>query len=202
MELTSGDTGRAALLIVDVQNDFCSGGALPVPENDRVIASLNQYIDDAMRHDVPIYASRDWHPATTNHFVRYGGQWPVHCVQDTDGARFHPALQLPPTTRIISKGDLPDAAGYSAFEGHTSNGVPLLEELRARGIRELYVGGLATDYCVKASVMDALAAGLRVTVLRDAIAGVDVTPGDSARAVDEMQKHGARLTDDARLFTD
>jgi nicotinamidase/pyrazinamidase len=198
---TSADSRRAALLIVDVQNDFCAGGALPVPHSDHVITSLNEYVDGAVREGTPIYASRDWHPARTSHFARFGGQWPVHCVQDTDGAKFHPALRLPPATTIISKGDRPDAAAYSAFDGHTSDGVPLLEHLRAHGISDLYVGGLATDYCVKASVIDALAAGFYVTVLRDAIAGVDVNPGDSAQALDEMREQGARLEDDGgRLF--
>jgi nicotinamidase/pyrazinamidase len=138
-----------------------------------------------------VYASRDWHPALTTHFKEYGGAWPVHCVQNSPGAEFHRELHLPPDAIIVTKGDRADAAGYSAFDGVTADGNPLLSDLRRRGIRHLYVAGLATDYCVRASVLDALAAGFRVTLLEDAIAGVDVAPGDSARAIDEMRRHGA-----------
>jgi nicotinamidase/pyrazinamidase len=184
-----------ALLIVDVQNDFCSGGALPVPDSDHVVASLNRYLDEAVAHEVPIYASRDWHPAITTHFAPHGGPWPVHCVQGTAGAEFHPSLHLPPTVTVVSKGEQPDNAGYSAFEGRTSDGTFLLGELRKRGVTHLYVGGLATDYCVKESVLDALSAGLKVTVLQDAVAGVDLHPGDCTRAIAEMQARGARLSE-------
>jgi nicotinamidase/pyrazinamidase len=182
-----------ALLIVDVQNDFCPGGALAVPDGDRVAAALNRHIIDAVASGATIYASRDWHPATTGHFQPYGGEWPVHCVQNTAGARFHPELHLPSSTIIVTKGEHRDRAGYSAFEGHTPEGVALLADLRRRQIRHLYVGGLATDYCVRHSVIDALAAGLEVTVLKDAIAGVDVRPDDSARAIAEMRAAGADL---------
>jgi nicotinamidase/pyrazinamidase len=181
-------------LIVDVQNDFCSGGALTVPNSDRIIASLNRYIDDAVANGVAVYASRDWHPAVSNHFAEYGGTWPTHCVRHTTGARFHPALHLPSTTIVVSKGEKPDAPGYSAFEGRTSDGTPLLEHLRHHGVTHLYLGGVATDYCVKASVLDAVSAGLTVTVFEDAIAGVDLRPGDSRAAVAEMRRRGARVT--------
>jgi nicotinamidase/pyrazinamidase len=184
---------RSALLVVDVQNDFCSGGALEVPGSSRVIASLNQYIDAAVTRDVPIYASRDWHPPMTNHFKAYGGTWPVHCVRGTEGARFHQDLMLPSTTAVITKGDRADAPGYSAFDGHTVDGTPFLAHLKDRGIAHLFVGGLATDYCVKHSVLDALSAGLTVTVLDDAIAGVDASPGDSLRALGEMRARGAEI---------
>lgn len=194
----STDAGnRSALLIVDVQVDFCSGGALPVPNGDRVVESLNRYIGDAAARGVAIYASRDWHPAVTSHFAPYGGTWPVHCVQDTDGARFHPGLRLPPTATVISKGERPDTAGYSAFEGRTADGQPFLEDLQERGITHVYVGGLATDYCVKQSVLDARASGLTVTVLEDAIAGVDLRPGDSSRAIADMRRSGATVADRA-----
>lgn len=199
MNLDPGNVAHSALLVIDVQNDFCAGGALPAPTSDRVIASLNQYINDAVAHGVSIYASRDWHPAITNHFTSYGGTWPVHCVQGTDGARFHPNLRLPPTSTVISKGDQPNSAGYSAFEGHTSDGTFLLTDLRKRGITHLYVGGLATDYCVKHSVLDALSVGLKVTVLEDAIAGVDVRLGDSTRAIADMRERGADVIAGFRL---
>lgn len=182
---------HAALLIVDVQNDFCSGGALAVPDSDRVIESVNAYIRAAVARSMPIYASRDWHPSKSTHFAPYGGVWPVHCVQGTDGARFHPSLLLPPATVVISKGEAPEAQGYSAFEGRAADGTLLLDQLRKDEISHLYVGGLATDYCVRASVLDALSAGLTVTVLSDAVAGVDMHHGDCSRALDEMRQRGA-----------
>jgi nicotinamidase/pyrazinamidase len=183
----------SALLVVDVQIDFCPGGALPVPEGDRVVAPLNRHLGRALAAGWPVYPSRDWHPAVTQHFRDYGGEWPVHCVQNTAGAEFHPELLLPRAAIIISKGADPRRPGYSAFEGHTPDGRPLPEELQARGVTHLYVGGLATDYCVRHSVLDALRHGLRVTLLTDAIAGVDVTPGDSAAALREMRMAGAHL---------
>jgi len=193
MTAATSPADHAALLVVDVQNDFCTGGALAVPESDRVVASLNRYIDDALAHGLAVYASRDWHPVITNHFTPYGGAWPVHCVQGTDGARFHPDLNLPPSVTIVSKGEQPDSDGYSAFEGRTPRGALLYTDLRERGITRLYVGGLATDYCVKHSVLDALAAGMHVSVLEDAISGVDAHPDDSARALAEMREKGADL---------
>jgi nicotinamidase/pyrazinamidase len=191
---------RAALLIVDVQVDFCTGGALAVPGSDRVVASLNQYLVDAIARGMPIFASRDWHPAASTHFAPYGGRWPIHCVQGTPGAGFHPSLRLPPSTTIISKGEQPDAPGYSAFEGQASDGTTLLEALRARSVTQLFVCGLATDYCVRASVLDALASGLSVTLLEDAVAGVDVHPGDSMRALEEMRERGASIRAGAGLL--
>jgi nicotinamidase/pyrazinamidase len=185
---------RSALLIVDVQNDFCPGGALAVPDGDRVVPALNKHIANAKAEGSPIYASRDWHPHVTSHFKSYGGQWPPHCVQNTQGASFHKELQLPHAATLITKGVDPASHGYSAFEGHTPDGRTFLSDLREREIGHLYVGGLATDYCVKHSVLDALRFGFDVTVLADAIAGVDVEPGDSARAIDDMQKAGAEIT--------
>jgi nicotinamidase/pyrazinamidase len=184
---------HSALLVVDVQNDFCSNGALAVPHSERVVAAMNRHITEAVARGWPIYASRDWHPARTTHFEPYGGQWPAHCVQDSPGARFHPDLHLPADAIIVTKGDRADEAGYSAFEGRTPEGTPLLDDLRHRGISHLYVGGLATDYCVRASALDGLGAGLRVTLLEDAVAGVDLTPGDSARALDDLRRKGAQL---------
>ena len=186
---------RSALLVVDVQNDFCPDGALPVLDGDRVVPALNRRIQEALASGWPIYASRDWHPPVTRHFQEYGGEWPPHCVQNTAGAAFHKDLQLPDTAIVITKGEDPETAGYSAFEGHTPEGTALLAELRQRQIDHLYVGGLATDYCVKHSVLDARRASLDVTILRDTIAGVDVRPGDSVRAITEMEEAGAVLDD-------
>jgi nicotinamidase/pyrazinamidase len=185
------DPDRSALLVVDVQSDFCPGGTLAVPDGDRVVGALNRHIEDAVAHGVPVYASRDWHPRVTRHFEPHGGPWPPHCIQGTAGARFHPELRLPAEAVIVTKGEEPDRHGYSAFEGHTPSGKALLADLREHGVTHLYVGGLATDYCVKHSVLDALSAGLRVTVLEDAVAGVD--RDDSARALSEMRQHGANV---------
>jgi len=184
---------RSALLVVDVQKDFCPGGALAVPGGDRVVPVLNRHIAEASARGWPIYASRDWHPPVTRHFQASGGEWPPHCVQGSDGARFHDDLNLPPSAIVISKGHTPDAPGYSALEGSTPDGRTLLADIEARQIEHLYVGGLATDYCVKHSVLDARRAGLNVTVLADAIAGVEVTAGDSARAIEEMRAAGAHI---------
>ena len=183
---------RDALLIVDVQNDFCPGGALPVPEGDRVVPVLNRYVERFRDRGLPIYASRDWHPRETRHFRSGGGQWPPHCVAGTRGAEFHAGLELGTGVDVVSKGIDPADDGYSAFEAETESGQSLPDSLEARGIGRLFVGGLATDYCVRASVLDAAARGLRPVLLLDAIRGIDVEEGDQARAIDEMLRAGAR----------
>lgn len=183
--------GRSALAIVDVQNDFCPGGALPVPEGDRVVPVLNRYIAQFEQASLPIFASRDWHPAKTKHFKAYGGLWPPHCVQETPGAAFHPDLKLPAPVTVVSKGMDAEQDSYSCFQAQSGDGTPFEKLLHAQGIEHLYVGGLATDYCVRSSVLDALRAGFRVTLLEDAIRGVELQPGDSERAMDEMTQAGA-----------
>lgn len=188
-----------ALLVVDVQRDFCSGGALAVPDGDAVVPLLNRCIELFEEGGAPVYASRDWHPAVTSHFKLNGGPWPVHCVAGTAGASFHEALRLSRGAIVVTKGQDPGAHGYSAFDGTTAEGVPLLDDLRRRGVRHLFVGGLATDYCVKCSVLDALNHGLRVTVLGDGVRGVDVQSGDSARAMAEMTAAGAVVSTTACL---
>lgn len=180
-----------ALLIVDVQNDFCPNGALAVGGADRVVEPLNLVAGSFAKASLPVLATRDWHPRVTCHFKEYGGLWPPHCIQDTLGAAFHPALQLPEGTRIFSKGSDPDADAYSAFDGRDPDGDSLGDYLAALHIRHLYIGGLTTDYCVRTSVLDARKSGLKVTVLVDAIAGVDVVAGDSERALTEMERAGA-----------
>lgn len=182
-----------ALLIVDVQNDFCPGGALPVPEGDRVVPVLNQAIERFRQAGALVIASRDWHPEKSTHFAAYGGQWPVHCVQNTEGAAFHPELRLPQDAIVVSKGMGENEDAYSAFDARTEDGTPLADLLREKGIKRLVVGGLATDYCVRASVLDGLERGIEVLVLRDAVRGVDVQPGDSEKALAEMQSKGAKL---------
>ena len=190
--------GRAdpatAVLVIDVQTDFCPGGALAVPGGDRVVSVLNPVLHQAVRRGLPVYASRDWHPAASSHFVAGGGIWPVHCVAGTEGARFHEELCLPANTRIVSKGLEADSDGYSVFEGRLDNGAAFHDDLRRRGITHLITGGLATDYCVRHSVLDARRRGWQVTLLTDAIAAVETTPGDGARALEEMRAAGAELS--------
>lgn len=188
MLLQPGD----ALLIVDVQNDFCPGGSLPVPRGNEVVPVLNEYARRFHEAGLPVIASRDWHPPQTKHFQSGGGQWPPHCVQGTPGAEFHPNLRLPEGTIVVSKGMDPSQDSYTAFDAVTDDGRPLLQLLRNLGVRRLFVGGLATDYCVRASVLDALRHGFEVILLTDAVRGVDVTPGDSERALQEMRAAGAR----------
>jgi nicotinamidase/pyrazinamidase len=185
----------SALLIVDVQNDFCPGGALPVPGGDEVVPVLRRLAQRFTALGRPVYASRDWHPADSRHFADHGGSWPVHCVQDTPGARLREDLQLPSSTMIVSKGRARHDEGYSAIPGDVAGRGSLLEDLRTRGVDALYVGGLATDYCVKHSVLDALQQGFQVTVLTDAVRAVDVKPGDGTHALEEMQRAGATLAD-------
>ena len=180
-----------ALVIVDVQNDFCPGGALAVPGGDRVAAPLGELAARFVAAGLPVFASRDWHPPDTSHFQPFGGLWPVHCVRDTPGAAFHPDLHLPPAAVIVSKGMDPNADGYSAFDAVSEDGFGLADQLAALGIAHLCVGGLATDYCVKATVLDALERGFAVSLLIDAVAGVNVNPGDADRAIEAMRAAGA-----------
>jgi nicotinamidase/pyrazinamidase len=183
---------RPALLVVDVQVDFCPGGALPVPAGDRVIPILNGAISHCQSKGWPVYASRDWHPVDTTHFRAFGGRWPVHCVAGSRGAAFHPDLRLPADRIIISKGLERTDDGYSAFEGTDDRGRRLIDDLHERRIEGLFVGGLATDHCVRASVIDACKAGFIVVVLADAVAGIGID--DSRRALEEMRGAGARLS--------
>lgn len=188
-----GSTGADALLIVDVQNDFCAGGALPVPDGDAVVPVINRVARRLAARGCPIFASRDWHPRDSRHFATHGGPWPVHCVQGTTGAQFHPGLDLPDRTAIVTKGDLPDDHGYSAFSGHLADRTPLATALTARRVRRLAIAGLATDYCVRQSALDACEAGFHVILLTDGIRGVEVRPGDSERAIRDMTDAGVEL---------
>jgi nicotinamidase/pyrazinamidase len=178
---------KRALIVVDVQNDFCPGGALAVAQGDEVVAPLNRLIEEFLERGEPVFKSRDWHPAKTRHFAAYGGTWPVHCVQNTKGAEFHPELIDDMHIRVISKG-LGDEDSYSAFDG-----TDLALQLQRLGIEELWVGGLATDYCVKQTVLDALREGFQVKALTDAMRAVEVKPGDGEKAIAEMQNAGAEI---------
>lgn len=194
------DPSRDALVMVDVQNDFCPRGALGVPEGDRVVPVLNGYAARFASRGACIFVSRDWHPRETTHFQAYGGVWPPHCVQGTAGAEFHPELVLPAATTLVSKGMDPKSDAYSCFQAETEDGASFAATLGARGVSRLFVGGLATDYCVKSTVLDGVRAGFELVVLEDAIAAVDLTQGDGERALAEMRTAGARLVrlDDVR----
>jgi nicotinamidase/pyrazinamidase len=182
---------RDALIIVDVQNDFCPGGALAVQNGDGVVPVLNRYIKNFLNAGLPIFATRDWHPAKTSHFKVYGGIWPVHCVQGTHGAEFHPDLKLTNETIIVSAGMGSDEDGYSGFLGRDNTGTSLATLLHERGVDRLFVGGLATDYCVKHTVLDGIRQGFQVVLIGDAVRGVNLNPEDSERAVQEMSAAGA-----------
>jgi len=182
LRISAGD----ALLVVDVQNDFLPGGSLAVPSGDAVVPVLNRYVELFRKAGRPIVASRDWHPPGHCSFKDQGGPWPAHCVIDSDGAKFAPSLQLPPSTAIISKGARRDADAYSGFQG-----TDLHERLKAAGVRRLFIGGLATDYCVQQTVKDALGRGYQVVLLQDAIRAVNLEPEDGRKAEEEMIRLGA-----------
>jgi nicotinamidase/pyrazinamidase len=177
---------KDALIIVDLQNDFCPGGALAVPEGDKIVPVLNAYIERFSNSKSLIVATRDWHPENHISFAEQGGIWPKHCVQNTKGAEFHPDLKLPSDSVIVSKATEPDKEAYSGFDGTN-----LEKLLKGKGVTRLFVGGLATDYCVRATVLDALRLGFCVFLLLDAIKGVNVQPEDSERAIVEMLEKGA-----------
>ncbi len=184
---------RDALIIVDVQNDFCPGGSLGVEDGDRIVPVLNRYIERFAAAGLPIIATRDWHPQKTSHFKSYGGVWPAHCVQGTHGAEFHRDLRLRRDEIVVSKGTDADEDSYSAFQVKDDSGKPLAELLRGLGVTRIFVGGLATDYCVKQTALDGVHRGFKVVILDDAIRGVDLQPNDSANAVAEMRAAGAAL---------
>lgn len=173
-----------ALLVVDVQRDFCPGGALAITAGDAVIPVLNRWLEASADRDVPVYASRDFHPREHPSFRVYGGPWPTHCVQGTRGAELHPALRLPPTAIFVTKGTRLDRDQYSAFDE-----TGLAAHMRARGVRRVWIGGLAQDVCVRATVLDACREGFETHVLADATRAVD--PAAGRKAVREMGAAGA-----------
>jgi nicotinamidase/pyrazinamidase len=178
---------KRALIIVDVQNDFCPGGSLEVPAGDEVVPPLNRLIEQFLERGEPVFKSRDWHPPKTKHFASFGGPWPIHCIQNTKGAEFHPDLIDDIHIRVISKG-LGDEDSYSAFDR-----TDLALQLRRLGVDEVWIGGLATDYCVKNTVLDALKEGFKVKALKHAMRPVEVNPGDGERALAEMRAAGAEV---------
>jgi nicotinamidase/pyrazinamidase len=194
-----------ALLIVDFQNDFAPGGALPVPGGDEIGPALNAIAD---RFDL-VVATRDWHPPNHGSFtgvevdwpkwqgIDPPGIWPPHCVQGTHGAELHPSLDRTKVDVVVDKAQDPNTQGYSSFHGGN-----LAEVLRERGVDRVFVAGLATDYCVKNTVLDARREGFDVTVVEDAMRGIDVRPGDSERALEEMRRAGADFTTSDQLLAD
>ncbi|MBW1781629.1 MAG: nicotinamidase [Deltaproteobacteria bacterium] len=175
-----------ALIIVDVQKDFCPGGALPIEDGQKVVPVLNRWIEAAVCKGVPIYASRDWHPLGHISFKESGGLWPAHCIQDSSGAAFHPDLELPDDTIKITNGIRFDKDQYSAFDD-----TGLAEKLRKEGIRRLWVGGLAEDVCVLATVLDGCKEGFEVTLITDATRPITPEGGEAARK--EMHDAGAHF---------
>jgi nicotinamidase/pyrazinamidase len=173
---------KKALFVIDVQNDFCPGGALPVPKGDEVVPVINNLMP---KFDLVI-ATRDWHPENTVHFSK----WPVHCVRNTKGAEFHPDLDITKINKIISKGTGNKDDGYSAFE---TEEIDLVEFLKQNEVEENYFTGLATEYCVKASAMDSAKNGFKTYVIEEAIRGIDVNPGDIRKAKEEMKNAGIKL---------
>jgi nicotinamidase/pyrazinamidase len=186
-------SNKDALIIADIQNDFLLGGALPVPKGDEIILVLNEYAKIFSKTKAKIIASRDWHPSNHISFTAQGGRWQPHCVQETEGANFHPDLKLPKGTEIISKATDLAKEAYSVFEG-----TGLAEALKSQGVTRVFVGGLATDYCVVNTVLDALKLGYEAVLLADATRGINVKLGDVERAIELMLKSGAKqvtLTD-------
>jgi nicotinamidase/pyrazinamidase len=172
-----------ALIIVDFQNDFTPGGALAVPSGDEIAERINALAASG-DYDF-VVATRDWHPADHGSFAEQGGPWPAHCVRGTEGAELHPALDRGPIDAVVDKGQAPDTDGYSAFEA-----TDLASLLREHDVTGVTVVGLATDYCVKNTALDALRAGFEVTVDHNAVRGVEVNGGDSERALAEVRAAG------------
>lgn len=190
MRLRKGD----ALIAVDVQRDFLPDGSLAVPDGHEVVPVLNDYISLFRQEGLPVVATRDWHPRDHCSFDAQGGLWPPHCVQDSDGAAFADDLELPEDVIVISKGTSKDSDAYSGFDG-----TDLEAYLRQRGVERLFIGGLATDYCVLATVTDGLGAGFDVVLLRDAVRAVGVQSTDEAEALAAMRDAGAQSTELAAL---
>ena len=187
------DCDRDALIIVDLQNDFCPGGSLPVPTGHEIIPPINSLL----HHNWLSVATKDWHPADHCSFKPRGGHWPPHCVQQTSGAELHPELDTTKIKIVITKGLHPDKEAYSGFQD-----TDLAKILRAKGVKRVVLCGLATDYCVRATAHDALHEGFKVIVLEDAIRGVEVNPGDCQRTIEELRQAGAQMAVSANLTFD
>lgn len=185
-----------ALIIVDVQNDFCPGGSLAVQGGDRVATTLTRIARAFKRRGAQVFATQDWHPAGHSSFKGQGGPWPAHCVQGTAGADLHPNLRLPEGTSVVRKGSNPQIDAYSGFLDSDLEG-----QLKRAAIERAFVGGIATDYCVLNTVLDARRLGFETYVITDAIAAVNVKPGDDDRAIRKMESAGARITTSAKVIS-
>lgn len=187
---------KSALILVDIQNDFCPGGALAVSHGNEVVEVVNQMM--------PLFpfvaATQDWHPANHISFQEQGGIWNPHCIQNTPGAELHPQLNQREVDDYFHKAFTPEADAYSGFEGVNRKGEALDEALKEKGIEAIYVTGLATDYCVKATTLDGLKNGYKVFVVTDAVRAVNVNEGDGEKALREMQEQGAWLVSSKELF--
>jgi len=182
------DNRKKALIIVDMQNDFCPGGSLAVKGGDKIVSVINQYIKQFTAKDEFIVFTRDWHPADHCSFKEHGGMWPSHCVAGTKGAEFHQDIYVPEKFFIVSKADTVSKDAYSGFEATS-----LDSQLKKLDIKEVWICGLATDYCVASTVVDALKLGYKVKLLSDAIAAVDVNAGDGEKAIAKMVSQGAEV---------
>lgn len=185
---------KKALIVVDLQKDFCQGGALEVSEGDQVVAPINQLIDYFLENNLPIFLTRDWHPSNHLSFKEFGGIWPPHCIAGTEGANFHDQLKIPQEAIVVSTATEPDKEAYSGFEG-----THLIKILKAEKVTELVVVGLATDYCVKETVLDGLKGDFNVTVVNEGIRAVNVKPRDGQDAVREMKRKGAKFVSLAQV---
>lgn len=197
------DFGEYAVMNVDIQKDFCPGGNLAVKDGDKVVSIMNHLNWVLRRHNGLVVFTRDWHPATTTHFKDFGGIWPVHCVQESEGGKFHPGLEVvEEKDLVLSKGMEMGEDGYSGFLARDEKGRCLDEILRERYIEKLIVGGLATDYCVKATVLDGLRLGYTVVVPAEGIKAVNLNRGDGVHAIREMRGHGALIMPARKLVDD
>jgi nicotinamidase/pyrazinamidase len=176
-----------ALIVTDIQNDFFPGGQLEIPGADEILPALNRWVKAFESKGLPVFATRDWHPPRHCSFVQSGGPWPEHCVANTEGAAFAPGLELPDLVCVISKATRPDHEAYSSFDE-----TGLSDRLRKMGVRRLFVGGVATDYCISCTADDAVKLGFEVFLLEDAVRAVDVRPGDGLKAEESMKKKGVR----------
>ena len=189
------DFTSKALLVVDPQNDFMPGGSLPVSDGDSIIPVVNRLIELFNSNNAPVFISRDWHPADHCSFIGEGGKWPPHCVKDTEGALFHPDLILPESSVVIDKAVIKEPDAYSAFQD-----TGLANILKIRGLTDIYTCGLATDVCVRSTILDGLRAGFKMYVIEDAARAVEINPGDGEKAICEMEAAGAVIIESPELF--
>ncbi len=183
-----------ALIVVDLQIDFCPGGALGISEGDSIIPVINDLIDIFHANSLPVIFSRDFHPVDHMSFTDEGGIWPKHCVKGTEGSDFHPLLKIPSDSRIVNKATEKDREAYSAFDG-----TELLQILRNQKVTCIIICGLATDYCVKSTALDGVEEGFRVIVVKDAVRGVEVTEGDIYMAFEKMMNAGVTVSSSAEV---